>query len=77
VAVSFIGGGNWSTWRKATDLLQVTDKFYHIMWGPMSFFFFQDFFYYVSQKSQITSNKYVDISLSYAHIQKIGKLDHF
>ena len=25
VVVSFIGGGNWSTWRKATD------KLYHIM----------------------------------------------
>ena len=28
VAVSFIGGGNQ---RKTTDLLQVKDKFYHIM----------------------------------------------
>jgi hypothetical protein len=28
VAVSFIGGGNW---KKNTDLLQVTDKLYHIM----------------------------------------------
>jgi len=28
VAVSFIGGGNWSAWRKP---LQVTDKLYHIM----------------------------------------------
>jgi hypothetical protein len=31
VAVSFIGGGNQSTWKKTTDLLQVTDKLYHIM----------------------------------------------
>jgi hypothetical protein len=30
VAVSFIGGGNRSTQRKNTDLLQVTDKLYHI-----------------------------------------------
>jgi hypothetical protein len=32
VVVSFIGGGNRSTQRKpCTDLLQVTDKLYHIM----------------------------------------------
>jgi hypothetical protein len=31
VTVSFIGGGNWSTRRKTTDLSQVTDKLYHIM----------------------------------------------
>ena len=31
VVVSFIGGGNQSTQRKATDLSQVTDKLYHIM----------------------------------------------
>ena len=30
VAVSFIGGGNWSTRRKP-DLPQVSDKLYHIM----------------------------------------------
>jgi len=30
LAVSFIGGGNQSTW-KTTDLPQVTDKLYHIM----------------------------------------------
>jgi hypothetical protein len=30
VAVSFIGRGN-GTWRKTTDLSQVTDKLYHIM----------------------------------------------
>jgi len=31
VAVSFIGGGNQSTWRKPlTDLRQVTDKLYHM-----------------------------------------------
>ena len=31
VVVRFIGGGNSSTWRKTTDLLQVTDKLYPIM----------------------------------------------
>jgi hypothetical protein len=31
MVVSFIGGGNQSTWEKTTDLSQVTDKFYHIM----------------------------------------------
>ena len=31
MAVSFIGGGNRSTLRKTTDLLQVTDTLYHIM----------------------------------------------
>jgi hypothetical protein len=31
VAVSFIGGGNRSTRKKTTDLLQITDKLYHIM----------------------------------------------
>jgi len=30
VAVSFIGGGSWSTHRNH-DLPQVTDKLYHIM----------------------------------------------
>ena len=30
VAVSFIGGGNWST-QKTTNLSQVTDKLYHIL----------------------------------------------
>ena len=37
MAASFIGGGNWSTWRKleylekTTDLSQVTDKLHHII----------------------------------------------
>jgi len=31
VEVSFIGGGNRSTRGKTTELLQVTDKLYHIM----------------------------------------------
>jgi hypothetical protein len=31
VAMSFIGGGNRRTRKKNTDLLQVTDKLYHIM----------------------------------------------
>jgi hypothetical protein len=31
MAVSFIGGGNQSTLKKTTDLLQVTDKLYHIL----------------------------------------------
>jgi hypothetical protein len=30
VAVSFIGGGDWST-GETTDQSQVTDKLYHIM----------------------------------------------
>jgi hypothetical protein len=30
-APSFIGGGNWRTRGKSTDLLQVTDKLDHIM----------------------------------------------
>jgi hypothetical protein len=29
MAISFIGGGNWSTW--STDLPQAIDKFYYIM----------------------------------------------
>ena len=29
--VSFIGGGNWSTRGKTTNLLQVIDKLHHIM----------------------------------------------
>jgi midasin (ATPase involved in ribosome maturation) len=29
VAVSFFGGKNRNTWRKTTDLPQVTDKLYH------------------------------------------------
>ena len=31
MVVSFIGGGNQSTWKKTTDLSQVTDKLYHII----------------------------------------------
>jgi hypothetical protein len=31
VVVSYIGGGNRSTWEKTTDLPQVIDKLYHIM----------------------------------------------
>jgi hypothetical protein len=31
MAVSFIDGGDWSTWRKPLTLPQVTDKLYHIM----------------------------------------------
>ena len=31
VAVSFIGRGNRKTWKKTTDLSQVTDKLHHIM----------------------------------------------
>jgi len=31
MAVSFIGGGNWSTRKKNPDLPQVTDKLYHII----------------------------------------------
>jgi hypothetical protein len=31
VAVSVIGGGNWSIRKKTTNLPQVTDKIYHIM----------------------------------------------
>ena len=31
VSVSFIDGGNQSTWTKTTELLQVIDKLYHIM----------------------------------------------
>jgi hypothetical protein len=31
VAVSFIGGGNLEYLEKITDLPQITDKFYHIM----------------------------------------------
>ena len=30
VAVSIIGGGNRSTWRKTTDMSQDTDKLYHV-----------------------------------------------
>jgi hypothetical protein len=31
VTISFIGGGNWSTRKKTTDLSQVTDKLYYLM----------------------------------------------
>jgi hypothetical protein len=31
MAVSFIGGGNQITWKKTSDLSQVTDKLYYIM----------------------------------------------
>ena len=31
MAVSFIGGGNWSTQKNTTDLSQVNDKLYHII----------------------------------------------
>jgi len=31
LAITFIGGGNWSTRKKTTDLPQVTDKLYNIM----------------------------------------------
>jgi hypothetical protein len=31
MVVSFIGGGNQSTWKKPSDLSQVTDKLYYIM----------------------------------------------
>jgi hypothetical protein len=31
MAVSFIGGGNGSIQKKTTDLLEATEKLYHIM----------------------------------------------
>ena len=31
MAVSFIGGGNRSAWRKPQTLPQITDKLYHII----------------------------------------------
>jgi hypothetical protein len=34
VAVSFIGGGIKNMRRKTTDLMQVTDKLFHIMFYP-------------------------------------------
>jgi hypothetical protein len=36
MAVSFIAVGNRRTWKKPTDLPQVTDKLYHIMLYPLS-----------------------------------------
>ena len=42
MAVNFIGGGNWSTWRKPFDRLRITDHFTNLEEIQIDFVFFND-----------------------------------
>ena len=60
MAVRFIGGGNQSTWKKPSDLLQVTNKLYHIMLHQVQLTISRIFLNW-----QLTEMKGIDCKLAY------------